>query len=216
MGVSLVNQTAEFALALLLGAGLGFVYDFMRITRGRVPLRGITAGLDVLFWAVCAAASFWFAMSVGGGELRVFAMVAISLGIVLYFTLLSSFVRTIGFVISDGLAELFKVIFRPIFGVAKKIHKFLIKGFSFLSKCRIIKLIPLRRKKVGDEGEEKEGFNQTFDQAVHRRNLPRLRRGGNPKPQRANRRTENRSGSPSSRSGGPTGSQRDSGGGYSL
>ncbi|MDR0293364.1 MAG: spore cortex biosynthesis protein YabQ, partial [Oscillospiraceae bacterium] len=123
MEVSLLGQTAEFAAALLLGAGLGFVYDCMRVIRGRLPLRAVTAALDVLFWGVCAAAAFWFAMSFGGGELRIFSLVAMMGGIVAYFCLLSVFVRAVGFTAADGVIELFRVLLHPFWVILKKIHK---------------------------------------------------------------------------------------------
>jgi hypothetical protein len=218
MDISLISQTAEFALALLLGAGLGFVYDCMRIARGRIPLRGVTAALDMLFWAVCAGASFWFAMSVGGGKLRLFAMLAIALGIIVYFSLLSVFVRAVGFVIADGIIELFRVVFRPVFAVLKKINKIFIKTFSFLLKWRIIVAMRLKWKEGADEKVKKKEQRDAghTGQAVHHRHIRRLRRGGNPQPQGASRPTEGGNGSSASPSGGAGASQRGSGRGYQI
>jgi hypothetical protein len=218
MDVSLISQASEFALALLLGAGLGFVYDCMRIARGRIPLRGVTAALDLLFWATCAGASFWFAMGVGGGELRLFAMLAIALGIVAYFSLLSVFVRAVGFVIADGVIELFRVVFRPFFAVLKKIHKILIKTFSFFLKWRIMEAIRLKRKEGTDErGKEKrQGAPGQAGQAVHSRDFRRLRRRGDFQPLGPDNPAEGGNGGTAVPGGGAEAPQRGAGRGYRV
>jgi spore cortex biosynthesis protein YabQ len=220
MGVSLISQASEFALASLLGAGLGFVYDCMRIMRGRIPLRGITAVLDLLFWAVCAGAAFWFAMSAGGGELRIFAAVAIALGIAAYFSLLSGFVRAVGFVIADGIIELFRVIFRPVFAVLKIICEFFVKTFAFFEKWRIMELARMKRK---DGTNEKEKGNHTHSgndgygtNDRHRANLHGVRRPGDSQQLGAVRKKKGRNRRNASQSGGAEDSQRRSGRGYRV
>jgi hypothetical protein len=174
MEISLPAQMAEFAFALLLGAGFGFMYDCMRIVRGRLPLRGVTMVLDGLFCLFCAAAAFWFAMSFGGGRLRLSSIIAVSFGVILYFYLLSAFVRSVGFVLIDGVIELFRVVFRPFISISKKIHKILTKSFSFLKKCHIIRAErKKRRKKPGGTGKKK---NKTQEEIAGQTGDSHLRR----------------------------------------
>jgi spore cortex biosynthesis protein YabQ len=151
MEVSLHGQLLEFAAALLMGAGMGFVYDCMRIVRGRVPLRIVTAMLDLLFWLTCAAMAFWFAMTFGSGELREFSLLAMGLGIVAYFLLLSVFVRAVGFAVVDGATELIRVLTLPFVFVAKKIHKVLTKLFPFIQRWHILR----EERKNGDTERRK-------------------------------------------------------------
>jgi spore cortex biosynthesis protein YabQ len=160
MEISLYGQLYEVAAALLLGVGMGFVYDCMRIVRGRLPLRFVTALLDILFWIVCAAMAFWFAMTFGGGELQIFSLGAMALGIVVYFLLLSVFIRAAGFAVIDGAAELIRVIFIPLKLIGKKIHIFLTKLFPFVRRWHILreehKIAELRNRETKRGAKEKE------------------------------------------------------------
>jgi spore cortex biosynthesis protein YabQ len=156
MELSLTGQILDFASAVVLGGFLGFVYDCMRIIRGRLPLRAVTAVLDGLFWIVCAMTVFWFAMRHGDGELRLFVLTAVLIGIVFYFCLLSAFVRTVGFILADGAAELAGVLLRPVIAILKIIHKIFTNLFSFCRKWYILLAKQLkRRRRPRGEGDEK-------------------------------------------------------------
>jgi hypothetical protein len=217
MNVSLPGQAAEFALALLLGAGLGFIYDCMRIVRGRLPLRGVTMALDGVFCLFCAAAAFWFAMGSGGGELRLSSIVAVTFGVILYFYLLSGFVRSVGFVLADGAIELFSVFSRPFISVIKIIHKIFTKGFSFMKKCHIIMAERKIRRKKAHGSRKKEGKKQ--EEIAGQTGDPHFRRmvGGHARqPSGADKPKKSRKRRYRSPARGAEDPQHDAGGGYRI
>jgi hypothetical protein len=217
MEISLLEQAVEFALALMLGVCLGFLYDTMRIIRGRLPLKAVTAILDGLYWLACAAAVFWFTMSFGGGELRLSSVIAVILGVIAYFCLFSVYVRAVGFALADGAIELFRVIFRPIMYAVKKINKFLTNVFSFLEKWRIIVDERKKRRKNPNgtgktkEQKQKEIAGQSGDSHIRRLG------GDNPhRPSGADQREEKRGRRTGSAGGGTEDTQRGALGGYRL
>ena len=71
MGIDLWEQALTFLGALGLGAGLGLVYDLFRLLRHRVRLPLLGPALDFLFWMLVTAGLFLYAISAGGGELRI-------------------------------------------------------------------------------------------------------------------------------------------------
>ena len=62
MGPSVSGQAAFFGGAVLLGGGVGVLYDLFRVIRVRIGLRAVGAVLDLLFWTAATAAE---AMRVG-------------------------------------------------------------------------------------------------------------------------------------------------------
>ena len=94
MGVSLDAQAQDFLASLLLGAALALLYDLLRAIRLRRKASGaLTGALDALYCLLLALLSFFFALRIGGGELRLFMLLSALLGAVLYFALLARCLR---------------------------------------------------------------------------------------------------------------------------
>jgi len=160
MSLSPVEQGLEFGLALLLGGGLGLVYDVLRVVRGRVPFRMVTFLMDILFWLISAIGAFWFAMSVSGGALHLFTMAGMVGGAALYFVLLSRFVRALGFAAADGLAWMLRQIFRPVRAVVRggeRVSEKSKKVFALAEKKNRLKNVSgeirAAQRRVAREGE---------------------------------------------------------------
>ena len=80
MGVDLLDQALTFLGAAGLGTALGLVYDLFRILRRRVRLPLLGSALDLLFWALVTAGLFLYAIAAGGGQLRIYMVLALFLG----------------------------------------------------------------------------------------------------------------------------------------
>ena len=100
-----MEQARTFLGALGLGVALGLVYDLFRVLRLRLPLRILGGMLDLLYWPLTVCALFVYTVAVGDGVVRIYLMLGVALGNLLYFGLLSSVARYLG----DKLADFFVV-----------------------------------------------------------------------------------------------------------
>ena len=89
MDVELGLQARALLLALLMGAGLGVLYDALRPLRRRT---GRVAGglLDALFCAAAGAAAFVYAMGADNGRLGLWELSAALIGFLIYMHTLSA------------------------------------------------------------------------------------------------------------------------------
>ena len=128
MGISLEEQAYALLQAVLLGGALGLLYDVFRVIRVRVRLRLVGGALDLLFWLVVTAALFWHAVSAQGGEVRIYMVLAVFAGAVVYFLLCSRWVLKAGYLTADFLGVLWHIATLPVRGLlalCKKIRKIL-------------------------------------------------------------------------------------------
>ena len=82
--------------SVLLGVGVGLLYDVLRALRWQFACgRGATAVLDLVFWLVLTAGLFEFGLVFAAGQPRFFVLAGAAGGMTLYFLLLSSAVLLI-------------------------------------------------------------------------------------------------------------------------
>ena len=94
MRVEIHDQIRLLAAALLLGMALSLVYDLLRALRlRRRRTRWFTDALDIAFSAALTLSLFLFALRVGAGELRLYALGAAGLGAGLYRAALAPLLR---------------------------------------------------------------------------------------------------------------------------
>ena len=149
MGVDLLDQALTFLGAAGLGTALGLVYDLFRILRRRVRLPLLGSALDLLFWALVTAGLFLYAIAAGGGQLRIYMVLALFLA----------------GLVADGIAFLWKLCTFPLVllgHVSKKIEKVAKKHFHYGRRWYNIRLIPeemedlTRRAAGGGEGARRD------------------------------------------------------------
>lgn len=88
--VPLMDQFYYFALTIVIGIIAGFCYDIYKVTRGTLRLRRIGTALgDVLFWLVLTAVVFILLLLGNWGEVRLYVLLGLALGAVLYLNLFS-------------------------------------------------------------------------------------------------------------------------------
>lgn len=143
MGNEIPVQLAQFLRSILLGGTLALCYDLVRALRslGGAVWASI---LDVLVSFGAAASVFLFVMA-EDGELRLFILLGVVGGAVLFFSLLSGALRPV-WAFWIGLLLMPWRLGRKVF---KKLELFFKKGFSFLRKWFTIMGTP-----KGDEREE--------------------------------------------------------------
>jgi spore cortex biosynthesis protein YabQ len=136
--IYLAQQTVAFLWSLGLGAAIGLFYDMFRISRLAFPTAALATGLeDVLFFAVCAAATFLFLLSNAEGKVRIFLLAGQLLGAVLYFATLSHVVVGFSRKIIAALRALIRVLVRllilPVWRLSYRIVWILLWPFRFLA-----------------------------------------------------------------------------------
>lgn len=146
------EQLLLFLQAILMGAALALVYDLLGVLRS---LGGRLWGgaLDVLFCLSSLAAVFVFVMA-GSGELRVFVVVGIGGGAVLFWGLLAGLLRPIW-------TFWLQLVLLPAAWMKrflKKCGRKTKKVCTFWKNWFTMKLITFRRKRPAEKQEGDEGM----------------------------------------------------------
>ena len=137
MGVYLADQTMSFIYACLLGAALGALYDVFRIMRIALPSpHGVIFVQDVVFFAVCAVATFLFMLTTTDGVVRVFLLIGELVGAVLYHCALGVLVIKISGAIIAAvrvvLGFIIRCIFTPLWHLVYYVVVLLLRPICFL------------------------------------------------------------------------------------
>ena len=86
MEISVSGQALAFLFALLFGAVLGVFYDLFRISRIALRQNAVAIFIeDLFFWIVASVATFLFLLFENSGEVRVYLLLGVVLGAILYY-----------------------------------------------------------------------------------------------------------------------------------
>lgn len=125
---SVSQQTMQFLLSVVLGAGLGIVYDCFRAFRILfAPARktGAVCAGDIAFMIISGAAVFLFAALFCRSQVRFFSIIGALLGFVLYILTIGNFITGIlkGIVsaVCKILQKVYSVVFAPVVNNVKVI-----------------------------------------------------------------------------------------------
>lgn len=130
MELSIAWQVWALGICALGGASLGLVYDAGRLIRGRFRIPGITPICDAAFWLYATVLAALIIMRVLDGEVRLFALIGLLLGLILYLLTLGPLVLKVGYAVIDGVLRVLRFIFRPFAMLGRAIGKF----FKFCKK----------------------------------------------------------------------------------
>lgn len=143
--VDMAAQVRAVCQAVLLGGGLGVVYDLMRVVRRRVPLGWLGSVLDLLFWTAATATLFVFSHGAWGGEIRLYGAAFFMLGGWAYFWGLSPLVLGVALAAVRVLELVLGILTAPARAAGrllKRIAKKVKNIFPFKEKWSMIKPKP--------------------------------------------------------------------------
>ena len=137
MGIYLAEQTALFLKSILLGCVFGLLYDALRITRIAVPTaKWVVFAEDVLFFKICAVATFFFLMRTIDGQVRFFIFIGVLLGMLLNFHTLSILVMGVSSAVIRAVKAILRAIYRwilfPIWRIFYNIVLLVLRPVRFL------------------------------------------------------------------------------------
>lgn len=137
------HETILFGISVLVGAGLLFLYDMLRIFRRIVPHGNLWIGVeDFWYWLVCTGGIFVMLYRENDGRARGFALGGVLLGMALYYLLFSRLVIRVNVLVLKAVLGFFgktgKVLFGPLVRVLKKTGRFFRKELKkFLRAVKI-------------------------------------------------------------------------------
>ena len=140
MILSFNYQLMAFAAAIAIGSIMGISYDAIRITRRVVRIKSVIVQLeDAVYWITAAIWAFLVVLNRFDGEIRLFNIVGIGVGMAIYFASLSRLVMALADKFTEVMKRFFRRMYRPI-GRFWRIITYPVKN--------LIKLADKRTKKV--------------------------------------------------------------------
>ena len=141
MGITIAGQTWTFLGGVLLGAALGVCYDLFRVARLAIPHSGaLVAVEDLLFFCICAAATFLYLLGTAYGEVRLFVLVGEGVGFSLYHCTLGAVTIRVAGVLVRALGRLFsglrRLVWQPLVRLALWVLRPASKMAKILANCR--------------------------------------------------------------------------------
>lgn len=140
------NQAYLFLIFIINGIIIGFIFDFFRIIRKAFKTADIVTYIqDLLFWILTGLIILYSTFTFNNGEIRIFMFVGILIGLILYMTLISSYIIKINVTIINFIKNIlikiiniiltpFKAIYNILEKTCKKIYKKLLKIPPFFTK----------------------------------------------------------------------------------
>lgn len=119
MILSMTGQAQMFLFTVALGFVSGFVFDLFRIFRKTLKHPDFLTHLeDLVYWLLIIVFVFYFMLNENSGEIRVFSIIGMFLGMILYFCTLSLVVFNISVAVINFfkkvLATALKIILFPV------------------------------------------------------------------------------------------------------
>ena len=136
------NQAYLFLVFSLTGVVIGILFDFFRILRRSIKTSNIVTYIqDILFWILAGIIVLYSIWYFNNGELRIYVLLGISIGVLLYMTTLSNIVIKVFTTITTFIISILKVPFKVINLFIKKIITVLLATFNKIIKKFKIKNI---------------------------------------------------------------------------
>lgn len=121
MELSITLQLTQACAAILTGAALGIFYDILKTLRLRIwP---ITVILDLIFWLVAAFVLFALGLGPGMGQLRLFMLICVLGGALLYSVSLSPVILAALGAVADFIGVILGYLVKPFKLLGKQIKK---------------------------------------------------------------------------------------------
>ena len=108
------EQLMIFCQSAVLGLVWGAAYDLLRTVRRQIPRRWLTHALDAAYAAAVLLMIFLFTLHRGEGELRLYMLLAMVLGGVLYFAALGAFFAPVWRFWTEVLGAFMALLWKPV------------------------------------------------------------------------------------------------------
>jgi len=93
MILSMTGQAWLFLSTIVVGAAIGLFYDAFRVLRKTARHNGLAVQLeDLIFWLAATGLTFYYMLHRNYGEIRLFSLVGVAVGALLYFATVSRWV----------------------------------------------------------------------------------------------------------------------------
>lgn len=137
MEIYITEQAAIFFNSLLLGAVLGIIYDFFRITRLAFIMPPLLVLLeDLLFFLLSSIILFNYLLESNHGQIRYFIFIGVVLGWVLYYFSLGRLLIGISAKIIAIVRRVLGIIFSPFYWILNKLENGLKISGKYLAQKR--------------------------------------------------------------------------------
>ena len=145
MSQSIVQESVFLFHSIILGIGIAFFYDLIRVFRRVIPHGTFFVALeDLLFWISCSLIMFIMLYYENSGTIRWFSIAGAGLGMLLYINTVGRiFAKSVSLIIiktEKGICKILKTLWKPFAFIIKKIT-----GFVKKIKKKIYRII----KKIG-------------------------------------------------------------------
>ena len=133
----ITNQAILFAIFLLNGVIIGFLFDIFRILRKSFKTSDIVTYIeDILFWIFTGIIILYSIFTFNNGEIRLFMIIAVIIGSGIYLLYISSYVIKINVTIilfcKKIIYKIFSILIFPIKIILTFLRKILIKPVDFI------------------------------------------------------------------------------------
>ena len=144
-----VNQAYLFLIFAFNGVVIGLILDFFRILRITFKTSNIITYIeDVLFWILTGISIIFFMYNFSDGTIRLFMIIALILGFLIYILSISKFIIKIFVFSINILKDFFRIIINvgaiPVKLIYKVIYNVIIKNINYL----ILKIQHIFYKKI--------------------------------------------------------------------
>ena len=142
---SLSYECQIFLYSIILGIGLGIVFDIFRVIRAVIPHNNFFVAFeDILFILVWTFSLVIFSVELSGGNIRFFCFMGTFLGFVIYFFSVGKIVITFIRNISSFIRQIINAVFGRIYGflrhcfvsVCQKVKYFFVDNYTNLRKSK--------------------------------------------------------------------------------
>lgn len=127
MNALLLSQFNTVFIFCLTGLGIGLLFDCFRIQRKVLRTCDIITYIqDILFWIFSGILIIFVIMKYTNGEIRIYMILGMLIGIILYFLIFSKYIMKIFVTILGFLLNIIRKLLLPI----KKINKIIKKSWK--------------------------------------------------------------------------------------
>ena len=142
------HEAVFFCISILVGAGLFFLYDVLRIFRRIVSHGVIWISIeDIVYWLIYTGVVFVMLYQQNDGMVRGFALFGLAVGMLCYYALLSRYVVLVQVFlwkkVSGYTYRVLHFFLGPFVQIGKKVGRFLLKQLKKLVRAVKISLCKL-------------------------------------------------------------------------